>query len=199
MAAHLIDERTKATGPFWWLRRVLAWTVLLAVTAVLVLAVALPRVGGATPYAILTGSMKPSFPPGTLVVMRPVDADDIGVGTVITYQLESGEQTVVTHRVAGVAINPKGERVFITQGDANNIADEKMVRPVQIRGALWYSVPALGYANRYLTSDQRSQLTFVVAAALLAYAVWSLVTGLRDRRRSRSLGPVPGPAHLRVS
>ncbi len=63
----------------------------------------MPRLGGATPYTVLTSSMEPEYPPGTLVVVRPVPIEEIGIGDVITYQLESGEPTVVTHRVVGLS------------------------------------------------------------------------------------------------
>jgi signal peptidase len=172
-----------ATGPLWWLRRVVAWTVILGLAGAIAVAVVVPRIGGATPYAILTGSMRPTMPPGTLVVVRPVEPEHIGIGSVITYQLASGDPAVVTHRVVAVGINARGERVFTTQGDANNVADAKVVRPVQVRGEVWYAVPKLGFANRYLSGDQREVTTLAVAGALMAYAVWALVSGLRDRRR----------------
>ena len=73
-----------------WTGQVLAWFVIAGVLVLLTLAVLVPRVGGATPYTILTGSMEPGLPPGTLVVVKPVPADRIAIGSVITYQLDSG-------------------------------------------------------------------------------------------------------------
>jgi signal peptidase len=46
--------------------------VILLVTAAIGIAVLVPRLGGATPYVVLTGSMEPRMPPGTLVVVKPV-------------------------------------------------------------------------------------------------------------------------------
>ena len=37
--------------------------------------------------------------------MRPVEADEIRPGTVITYQLKSGRPAVATHRVIGQRVN----------------------------------------------------------------------------------------------
>jgi signal peptidase len=185
---HRIHQRT---GPLWWIRRIVAWVAILGVATIVALAVALPRLGGATPYAILTGSMEPTLPPGTLAVVRPIPVEDIRIGTVITYQLASGERPTVTHRVVGVGIDGRGERTFRTQGDANNVADAAPVRPVQIRGAVWYAVPALGYANRFLTAPQRDLLIVVVASLLLVYAAWALVSGLRSARRRRAESVAP--------
>lgn len=166
-----------------WIVAVLSWTVILAVAAVLLAAVLVPRLGGATPYTVLTSSMSPGLPPGTLVVIRPVPVEDIAVGSVITYQLESGKPTVVTHRVVGAAVDLRGERRFVTQGDANTVSDELAVMPVQIKGELWYAVPYLGQVNNILTGRERQVVVYVVAALLLGYAAFMGTSAARDRLR----------------
>lgn len=174
-------------------RHLVAWVVILAVTAAVVVAVLVPRLGGATPYTILTGSMRPHLPPGTLVVVRPVRPSAIGVGTVITYQRRSGEPDVVTHRVVAVSQAPDGSPLWRTRGDANPVPDPGWVRPVQVKGALWYSAPFLGRANLWITGSQRRTVTVVLAAGLLGYAGWMLVGSVRDRfglrPRGRRLAP----------
>jgi signal peptidase len=176
-------------APGWagWIARVLAWTFILAVVAVVTVSVLIPRVAGATPYTILTGSMRPGLPPGTLVVVKPAPAGEIGVGTVITYQLASGRPTVVTHRVVSAGYTVEGKPIFRTQGDANNVADEKVVRPLQIKGALWYDVPYVGYANTYITGEERRITLIVVVSALLLYATWMFASAFRDRRVRRKV------------
>lgn len=169
-----------------WLGQVLAWLVILGVLAVLAAAVAVPRFAGATPYTVLTGSMEPSYPPGTLVVVKPADFDEIGLGDVITYQIESGKPAVATHRVVGEARRFDGTRVLITQGDANGDPDPQPVTAVQVRGELWYSVPYLGHVNTALSGQQRQVAVWVVAGLLVGYAAYMFVGAIRDRRRSRS-------------
>lgn len=172
-------------GPLGWVGQVLAWLVILVVVAVLAVAVVIPRIAGATPYTVLTGSMQPELPPGTLVVVKPVEPEDISVGSVITYQLESGKAAVVTHRVVAQGFNGKGELQFRTQGDANDVPDEEWVRPVQIKGEEWYSVPLLGHVNNWLTGEERQVAVYVVAALLLGYAGFMVTSAARDRLRKR--------------
>lgn len=171
----------RAAGRF--VVRVVAWVVILGVTGLLLAAVLVPRVAGATPFAVLTGSMEPGLPPGTLVVVRPVQPEQLGVGDVITYQLRSGEPTVVTHRVVGVGYDGRGELSLQTQGDANDVPDEQPVRPVQVRGELWYAMPYVGHLHVWLTGSQRDQLTHVTAALLLLYAARAFLVAARERRR----------------
>ncbi|MCZ4499745.1 MAG: signal peptidase [Marmoricola sp.] len=167
---------------------VVAVAVTVAISAVLVVAVLVPRLAGATPYVILTGSMRPQMPPGTLVVTRPVAASDVGVGEVITYQLVSGKPTVVTHRVVAQGISAVGEQVFRTRGDANTATDVGWVRAVQIRGARWYAVPYLGYLTNRFTATDRRLLQTAVEVGLLGYAA-VMLGGAALGRRTRTVAP----------
>lgn len=167
-----------------FVRLVLAWLVILVAGAVLLVAVVVPRITGATPYEVQTGSMRPTLTPGTLVVVRPVDPDEIRIGSVITYQLESGQEQVVTHRVTGFGLNNvTGDRTFRTTGDANDAVDPEPVRPVQIRGEVWYAVPFVGRLNDLLTGRLP---VMAVVAGLLGYAVAMFGGAARDRRTRRA-------------
>jgi len=184
MTAPVPVQRRSGVGALRFAWRVVVWTVLLGFVLVLVAAVLLPRVAGATPYTVLTGSMQPDYPPGTLVVVTPVDIDDVAVGDVITYQLESGEAAVVTHRVisVGASLDGSGERVLRTQGDANDAPDQNPVQEVQVRGRLWYAIPYLGHVTTRIDGSTRQVVTTVAVGGLLAYAAWMFGSTIYDRR-----------------
>lgn len=166
-----------------WVGRIAAWLVILGIGAILAVAVLIPRIASATPYVVLTGSMRPTMPPGTLVVVKPAPAADISVGSVITYQLESGKPTVVTHRVVSAGYDLAGHPVFQTQGDANDVPDAKGVRDVQIRGVEWYAVPYLGYVTTLISAEQRQVALAVVVTFLFGYAGFMFLSAGRDRAR----------------
>jgi len=152
--------------------------------------VVIPKVSGGTPLAVLTGSMEPGLPPGTLIIITPVETNDIRIGDVITYQIRSGEPDVITHRVTAIATSGTGERSFTLQGDNNAVADLDPIKPIQIQGRLWYSVPFVGYASTAINGDARSWIVPVAASALLAYAGYMFASGLvgaaKKRRMSRA-------------
>lgn len=152
------------------------------------LVIVIPAVSGSTPMTILTNSMAPTYPPGTLVVVKPIDADQIRIGDAITYQLKSGEPEVVTHRVVAIS-STDGETTFTTKGDNNGAADSLPVRPVQVRGTVWYAVPYIGYVNTLVNGDSRAVVVPIIAVGLFAYAGWMLASGItqstRRRRRMR--------------
>lgn len=175
----------RRTGVLGFIGQVAAWLVILALAAVLAVAVLVPRLGDATPYTVLTGSMEPTYPPGTLVVVKSVDPEEIHAGEVVTFQLESGESAVATHRVVEVSHELDGDVLFRTKGDANDAVDAEPVRPAQLKGRVWYSVPYLGHANDVLTGSQRQIAVYAAASLLMGYAAFMFTGSLRERSRSR--------------
>lgn len=173
------SHRSDTVAPLRWTAQVIAWAVIVGCVLVIVVAVVVPRLAGATPYTVLTGSMQPDLPPGTLVVVKLVDPEDLRTGDVVTIQLQSGKSGFVTHRVVAVGTSLDGDLSFTTQGDANEVPDGDVRNPEQIRGKLWYSVPYLGHVNTALTGSQRQTAVYVVAAALLGYATWMFLGAVR--------------------
>ncbi|MEV0355867.1 signal peptidase I [Nocardia sp. NPDC050697] len=187
MNAHAAPEAPpeESTGAGWWLKSVLTWVLLFALVGLLVVTIVLPLAVGGHRFTILTGSMRPTYPPGTLVVVRPEEPVELAVGTPITYQLRSGAPEVVTHRIVQIRRNADGEIGFVTRGDANPVDDEQIVRPEQIRGAVWYSIPYLGYLNNWFSGSKRTYTIAVLIVLLGGYALFALATDTRDRLRAK--------------
>lgn len=175
-------------GPKWvagLLVKIVSWAVLVGATVLIVGFVLVPRLTGSTPYTVLTGSMIPSMPPGTTVVVKPLPFDEIQVGDVITYQLNSGEPEVVTHRVVGIDVTEDGLRLE-TKGDNNAAPDPSLVREEQVRGKVWYWLPVVGYFSSSITNDARGGIAKVLGVGLLGYALVSvIVVAVRAPKRRR--------------
>lgn len=166
--------------------------VILCVAVVVgVAAIVVPAATGSTALTIQTGSMEPTYPPGTMVVIKPTPAEDLRPGDVVTYQLRSGEATVVTHRITQQLRTAEGNLLFITQGDNNPVADQTPVQPVQVRGKLWYALPWIGWVATYVTGPWRAVVVPVAVGALFAYALWMFLSSARDRRRKRRAAEAP--------
>ncbi|MBX3094473.1 MAG: signal peptidase I [Cryobacterium sp.] len=147
------------------------------------LAIVVPAVTGSTPMTVLTSSMEPTYPPGTLVIVKPIDEADIRIGDAITYQIASGKPEVVTHRVVSVISSSDGDRRFLTKGDNNASPDAAAVQPVQIRGKVWYAIPWIGYVNNFVSAEVRAWAIPVFATGLFLYAGYQLTHWLVSRRR----------------
>ncbi|MBC3763133.1 signal peptidase I [Quadrisphaera oryzae] len=165
---------------------VLAVAALVAVLAALGAAVVVPRAAGATPLVVLTGSMAPGIPPGSVAVVRPVDPASLHVGDVVTYEVAGGG-ALVTHRVVGTGHDASGALQLTTRGDAND-DDDPLVPASAVRGELWYSVPWVGYASDLLRGSagglsERVVAVLLAGVGLLVYAGCQVVAEARERRR----------------
>ncbi len=159
--------------------------VLVLLVAIAAAVIVVPALTGSTALTVLTSSMEPSLPPGTMIVVKPTPIDDINPGMVLTYQLVSGEPTLVTHRVVQRQQLADGTPVFITQGDANPQPDPDPVKEVQIKGTVWYAIPYIGWVTTLLTGENRALVVTIVIGLLLAYAAWMAFSGVRERGRAK--------------
>lgn len=106
----------------------------------------LPRVLGYDNMAVLSGSMEPGIPVGSVVYAKTgIDPNTLSVGDVITYQL-SGD-TRVTHRIRSIEAS---EQKIITKGDANDAEDAAPVAFTQVVGRVDFHLPLLGYLTIYI-------------------------------------------------
>ena len=74
-------------------------------------------------FNVASGSMTPTYPVNSLVIVRDVDPKTIETGDVITFVMNE-DGMLVTHRVVAVDAN---EKTFRTKGDANNVEDAEPV------------------------------------------------------------------------
>lgn len=145
-----------------------------------------PPAGAYQIRTVLTESMRPTMPEGSVVMVRPVAPSDLQVGDVITYRIPVDDRRIVTHRIVDIT-EPGVQPVVRTEGDANNapdpwaarIKDEKAWR-VQV------SVRRVGYVLASLRQPALQQLTVLGAPALLAR--WMIPGLVRDRRSGASSG-----------
>ena len=170
---------------------VLGLGALLGVAVAAAVAV-VPALTGAHALTVLTGSMEPTLPVGSVVVSRPVPADRIVAGDIITFtdrDPESPATRVVTHRVVDVRASPTGP-TFGTKGDANNVGDARRTAAADVIGVRWYSVPWVGTVRDSLTTP--IGLSYAAGLLMLVVAGHLLVP-----RTARSRTPAGPPAVTR--
>lgn len=144
------------------------------------------RLTGTTTFAVMSGSMAPAIPVGSLLVVSAAEPSALTVGDVITYQLPD---RVVTHRVVAIEEGAAG-RLFSTKGDANAAVDGERIRLPESVGVVRSQLPFLGYLVVYAQAYWRFG-GVVVAAFVFLFACAQLVLGRRPEAR-----PAPGEAEL---
>ena len=147
-------------------------TVIIVLVILLMLPLTVPRLLGYEIYHVVSGSMAPAIPRGSLVLVRPESAREIREGDVIAY--ESGG-TVVTHRVAEIR---EAEGEFVTKGDANEEEDFLPVSFAALIGRVERSVPILGAVSALATDTSgKLRLLGLLAGGVLLRLLGSRLKG----------------------
>jgi signal peptidase len=165
------------------LRLGLGWGLLLLVLGLAAVMIGVPLATGSVPLTVQTNSMAPTYPAGTLVVVRPVDPSTIRIGDAIAFQTVSGRDSIVTHRVIAIS-SSAGDRTFSTQGDNSDLPDAEPVIPDQVRGAVWYSVPWVGYLTSFV-GTHREWIVPALAVGLFIFAGYNIAGGLAGAAHKR--------------
>ncbi len=145
----------------------LATTVLVAAAAILAVLLAGARLLGLQVFAVLSGSMEPAYPVGSLIYVKKVDHRQLDEGDVITFLLD--ESTTATHRILEVVPDGQDPSVvrYRTKGDANDTADGALVHYKNIIGTPVFMIPGLGYAASFIRNPPGSWLALSAGAILL--------------------------------
>lgn len=144
-----------------------AWVIVVAIVALLVL----PTVLGFNRYAIMGGSMSPTFELGSAVFSQDVPVEALRVGDVITYvpPASTGIDNLVTHRIVDVAEAEDGRPLYTTKGDANEAADPwEFTLDAPRQDVVAFSVPHLGTVLTWLSDPGTRQLVIGIPAAMIA-------------------------------
>jgi signal peptidase I len=119
-------------------------------------------VGGTQLLAVMSGSMEPTIPVGGLVAVRPVAANALQVGDVITFANQSNPDVLITHRI--VSLESRGGQTSLsTKGDANDAVDAMATSPTRAVGRVDFALPWLGYVMIWFSSPLAKAAILVVS------------------------------------
>ena len=136
----------------------------------------IPRLAGVQIYEVVSGSMEPAIPVGSVVYVKETKAAEAEEGDVIAFYSAAGSGAVIIHRVVQNQV-VSGE--LITKGDANEKEDLNPVSYDYYLGKVVFTLPGPpGFFPAVLTLPGRlAAAVMVVLAAVLHGAA------VRKRRR----------------
>ncbi len=119
--------------------------------------------------AVLTGSMRPDYGPGAILLTEQVPTSSVRPGMIVLF-VPPGEHVEYAHRITSVT-GSKDAPVITTKGDANKVGDPwhaRLVAPTVDR--VIGSVPAIGRVLVFLRGSGQVLLA-VIGGLLAAYGV----------------------------
>ncbi len=142
-------------------------TIIVVMVVILAIMLVGVRLFGLQVYSVLSGSMEPEYPVGSLIYVKAVDYKELKVGDPITFLLD--KDTVVTHRIIEVLVDEEDPNTirYFTQGDANGIPDAKSVHYKNIIGTPVFMIPYMGYVSNYIQNPPGMYVAISAGAILL--------------------------------
>jgi signal peptidase len=144
--------------------------IIMAAMVVAALTIVIPNTFGVKTLAVLSGSMKPNIPKGSMVFVTPTKPAGIVVGDLISYSMSNDQ--LVTSRVTQIDIINK---LFIVKDDLSDDSEAVPVAFDNIIGVVKFSVPAMGYLLGYVLTTQ-GKVT-VITAVLVLIIIMALLGG----------------------
>lgn len=113
-------------------------TLMLLVVIAAAIPLTIPNFMGYEVYNVVSGSMEPTIPIGSIIYVKEVDPVDINEGDIIAFR---GGDSIIMHRVTE---NKVVEGTFTTKGDANDGEDMNDVPYENLIGVVVRHIPVLG-------------------------------------------------------
>ena len=92
-------QRQENIGTLWRRYSVLGGTVLLILVIVLCIPITVPRLFGYDIYTVISGSMEPAIPTGSLIYTKEIPPKEVKKEDVIAFYRGTDSGAIVTHRV----------------------------------------------------------------------------------------------------
>lgn len=144
------------------------------------LPVTVPRFLGYEIYDVVSGSMEPEIPVGSILYVEGTAPEEVQEQDVIAFW---SRDSVVAHRVLK---NRVVEGTFVTKGDANEKEDMNEVEYEALIGRVAAHYPALGRLTALYASPMGKAYAVCYAACGVMFHI--LAGQLRERRREREEG-----------
>ena len=148
-------------------------TGLVIVSMIFAFLIAGIRIFGVQVYGVLTGSMEPTYPTGSLIYVRRVDADDLRVNDVITFSMSAN--VIATHRIVEIVPDESNPSIvrYRTKGDANNDVDASLVNASNIIGKVMFSVPQMGYVANFIQHPPGIYVAILICGLMVAFVFYT--------------------------
>lgn len=113
-------------------------TLMLLVVIAAAVPLTIPNFLGYEVYNVVSGSMEPTIPIGSIIYVKEIEPAEINSGDIIAFR---GGDSIIMHRVV---TNKVVEGTFVTKGDANEGEDMNEVPYDNLVGIVVRHIPILG-------------------------------------------------------
>jgi len=136
--------------------------VIILVVAIFLIFYRPVQLAGDTHYfVVLTGSMQPTLPVGSVIAIKIINPNTLQIGDIICFQT-SPHEPWATHRIINIT-----QEGFITKGDANEEPDREIVKKENVIGKAVLTIPYIGYLSYFVHTPLGLILLILIPAIII--------------------------------
>lgn len=135
-------------------------------------------------FTVISGSMKPEYQVGDVLISKVTEPENIKKGDVISYLGNKGnfKNKVVTHQVVDILQGNDGDYYFKTKGTAN-LVEDPIVHEDQLYGVVKYKCTILSFMYKVVNNGVGLFLFVIIP---LLYLIGSeILMAMLDREERR--------------
>jgi signal peptidase len=122
---------------------------------------------------VVTGSMQPTIPIGSLVVTENLPAGQLQVGDIMVFPDPNDTKLTIVHRIVWLSHDQSGDVLVRTKGDYNALPDSWTIKRSAIADAdrVIEILPGAGTAAGYIQTIGFAGLVLLIAGVIVYYGV----------------------------
>lgn len=142
-------------------------------------------------YTIATGSMEPTIPTGSMVLVKSLaPGEEPAVGSIVTFRADRlGDSIVLTHYLRDIQVEEDGQVRYVTRGENSQRDDDYATHREDLLGTYVFHVPFLGRLGQFLRSTQALIMYLTIGVILLIYYLVSLRLDRKAQQAPASAPP----------
>lgn len=174
----------RAVSVFWYLLVISLVLIILRVSTAK-LQGRIPDIFGYSIFRITTGSMEPTIPTGSYILVRKAPAKQVQENDIITFYSKNPDIFGMpnTHRVIAPPLTTPLGLCFITRGDATVLTDRQPVFPSDLIGIYCCNLDVLTAVVNFCTT--RGMLVILLVLQGLAIIMGSVSVKIIQRRQEK--------------
>jgi signal peptidase len=131
---------------------------------------------------VVTGSMQPTIPIGSLVVTENLPAGQLQAGNIMVFPDPNNTKLTIVHRIVWLSHDQSGDVLVRTKGDYNALPDSwTLKRPANVDADKVIEIlPGAGTVAGYLQTIGFAGLVLLIAGVMLYYGIRKVRQILRE-------------------
>jgi len=141
------------------------------------------QIGGWRAFTVMSASMEPTIPTGSLIITHSTTPGDLKEGMIVTFIRPDNTKEFITHRIASID-KTTTIPIITTKGDNNNSTDSWRLVAGSVVGTVFFITPKLGYFLSLARTKIGIALLILIPSVLIIIdEIHSIISAVKHKEK----------------